>query len=90
MLWLCHPNTFLLIFQVELSCEHSSIFEFTYEFIYVKIFVNNIFVNSEICTLRTTDYGSCIDLVFTNLTGFVECPWSDYKAVLITINTNLI
>ncbi len=38
----------------------------------------------------TTDYGSTIDLVFTNIenttTTTFECPWSDHKAILVCID----
>ena len=78
--------------EVDISAPFIIMGDFNFEESEKSLFqktVCNMFACSQICTLPTTDYGSCIDLVFTNLTGvittFLECPWSDHKAVLIGI-----
>ena len=53
-------------------------------------FMTSTFDCSQVSNEPTTDYGSCLDLIFTNLknvsTSFIECPWSDHKAIVVAID----
>ena len=52
-------------------------------------FMTDTFQCKQLVTEPTTDYGSALDLIFTNMTditvSYLECPWSDHKAVCASV-----
>ena len=59
----------------------------------VNQFMQNEFHCSQLVQHMTTDYGSILDLVFTNCTGScetIDAYWSDHKLVYFSITENLI
>ena len=55
-----------------------------------QTFMKSAFNCLQVSMEPTTDYGSCLDLIFSNIEGistsYIECPWSDHKAIAVAIN----
>ena len=62
--------------------------------VHVKLqeYMQTNFKCQNIMTSTTTDQGSTIDLMFTNMdnvsTAILECPWSDHKAIVLSMTNN--
>ena len=57
------------------------------EHLLVQQYMKNTFNCRNVSFGPTTDYGTTIDLVFSNIdticTSTLECPWSDHKAIIV-------